>query len=455
MRLIDLPRTSSFRLALVFLALFGISSTIIFGFLYIRTQEFLGQHVDSWLMRELPGAYGPPLPAIVRQFDARLSNNPEMDRVFALYHSDGTHLAGEALPLPIPVPAWDRPFDFQATVGQTIMRFRGIAHRLSNGDVVLVAENLFDTREFGEAFLGTAIWGSIVAAILGLLGAVILGASTMRRFDDVALAIQRIVGGDLSRRLPVHRNSGDLDRLARVVNGMLDDIERLMYDVKGVCDGIAHDLRTPLTRMLAGLERSRRRASSAADYEAAIDDAIAETQSVLRTFSALLRIAEIEDGPRRAGFETVALCTIAEDVTEFYEPVADEKAIALSFAVAGELPDQIEGDPSLLFEAIGNLIDNAIKFTPACGRVTVTVLRHPDRLGVSVSDTGCGIAPADREAVQRRFHRAEKSRHTLGNGLGLSLVAAVARLHEMTMAIDNLHDHPQASGTRVTLLKLR
>ncbi|MCB8876058.1 sensor histidine kinase [Acidisoma silvae] len=453
MRLVDLPRTSSFRLALVFLALFGIAASILFGFLYIRTQDYLIQSVDSWLAREAPGNYASPVPAIIARFNAHAQGDTDMDRAFTLYSADGTYLAGEALPLPNPVPRFDQPFNFRVPGGQhTRMRFRGLAHRLESGDIILVAQNMYDTREFDEDFVGTALWGSVIAAALGLLGAVIMGAGTVRRFDDVALAIQRIVGGDLSKRLPTQGTSGDLDRLGHVVNGMLDDIERLMYDVKGVCDGIAHDLRTPLTRILAGLERAQRRARTTDDYAAAIEDAIVETQGVLRTFSALLRIAEIEDGPRRAGFETVDVETIARDVVEFYEPLAEQKDLRMSFSCEGSAPYRMKGDPSLLFEAISNLVDNAIKFTPEAGFIAITVMDRAEGLTIRVADSGCGIAVADREAVQRRFHRTEKSRHMPGNGLGLSLVAAVARLHDMTVQIESLSAADDASGTIVTLL---
>jgi signal transduction histidine kinase len=231
---------------------------------------------------------------------------------------------------------------------------------------------------------------------------------------------------------------------------MLDEIERLMQEVKGVCDGIAHDLRTPLTRMLAGLERARRRASSTEGYAAAIDEAVIETRSVLKTFSALLRIAEVEDGARRAGFAQIDLEIVARDVTEFYEPLADEKGIALTFASRGTPPFTMDGDSSLLFEAIGNLVDNSIKFTPVNGTVMVELTAIPKLIDVSVTDTGSGIGAGETEAVLRRFHRSEKSRHTPGNGLGLSLVAAVARLHSMTLTIEDT-----TPGCRISMRQSR
>src|SRR5205807_1257791 len=205
---------------------------------------------------------------------------------------------------------------------------------------------------------------------------------------------------------------------------------------KGVTDEIAHDLRTPLTRLLAGLERARRRAHSVAEYGGAVDEAIAETRGILATFGALLRIAEVEAGARRAGFTTLDLNTLAADVSDFYEPLAERKGISLLLEAEGT-PAEIAGDPSLLFEAISNLVDNAIKFTPPGGQVILRILDGSDRLGFEVCDTGPGIPEAERNAVLQRFHRAERSRHTPGSGLGLSLVAAVARLHGLHLVIDD------------------
>src|SRR4029077_1758243 len=168
-------------------------------------------------------------------------------------------------------------------------------------------------------------WGTLLALAAGLGGAVVTGVGTLRRIDAVSGAIERIVSGNLSERLPTRGKVGDLDRLVHAVNGMLDDIERLMHEVKGVSDGIAHDLRTPLTRLLAGLERASRRAASVDEFAAAIDEAIIETKAVLSTFGAMLRISEVEDGARRTGFTTLDLAALAADVTEFYEPLAEGK----------------------------------------------------------------------------------------------------------------------------------
>jgi signal transduction histidine kinase len=215
-----------------------------------------------------------------------------------------------------------------------------------------------------------------------------------------------------------------------------------------VTEDIAHDLRTPLTRLLAGLERVRRRDATAEEYVAAVDEAIAETKGVLATFNALLRIAEIEAGARRAGFETLDLVMVATDVAELYEPVAEGKGVLLRLEneTADACKTEMAGDPSLMFGAIGNLVDNAIKFTPSGGQIVLRTMCRGDRFGIEVTDTGPGIPEAERAAALRRFHRVEKCRSTPGSGLGLSLVAAVAKLHGLELSIEDAQP-----GCRVTL----
>jgi signal transduction histidine kinase len=299
---------------------------------------------------------------------------------------------------------------------------------------LLVARDMGDAHTFDRILIGAFIWGGLFTAILGLTGAAIVGADSVHRIDGITRAIQRIVSGDLSERLPTHGRRDDFDRLAHVINGMLGEIERLMQEVKGVCDNIAHDLRTPLTRLLAGLERTRRRMRPVGDHAVAIDEAIGEMRDILKTFAAMLRISEVESGARRAGFTDTDLSEVLADAVELYEPAAEAKGVRLWLASDG-FPLAIRGDPNLLFEVIGNLVDNALKFTPGGGCVTVRGFAGAGTIGFAVEDTGPGIPPGEREAVQRRFYRSEASRHTPGSGLGLALVAAVARLHGMDMTI--------------------
>jgi signal transduction histidine kinase len=442
----DLLRTTSFRLALLFLALFGAAALILFGFLYWQTAGYLTSGVDDWLVREMAGRAATGPAELLRVLGERPARDPGGRRPFALFDRAGHWIAGGPATLPNPWPPMDRPFEIVLDRDDEAVPFRVLVHRLPSGEILLIGQDMSEIVEFRELLVGAMASGGVIVLLLGLAGAAVTGTGALRRIDAVTRAIERIVHGNLSERLPAGGRAGDLDRLVQVVNGMLDDIERLMQEVKGVSDGIAHDLRTPLTRLLAGLERAQRRAASAGEYAAAVEEAIVETQGILATFSAMLRIAEVEDGVRRAGFTRLDLAKVAADVTELYDPLAEAKGVALALKTAGPGPVEIPGDPSLLFEAIANLVDNAIKFTPAGGCVTVRVFQEDGRRGVAVADTGPGIPVAEREAVLRRFYRAEKSRHAPGSGLGLSLVAAVAKLHNLRLTIEDAHP-----GCRVTL----
>jgi signal transduction histidine kinase len=436
-RLTDLPRTTSFRLALLFLLLFGAASLVLFGYLYRETNGYLMRMADDWLRREQVGFAHMDEPGFFDRLRAHVIADSGAERPFVLFDASGRWIAGNRLDVPpslvVSAPL-DLPFGFSVAENGQSLAYRGMVHRGPLGNLLLIAQSARDANRFDGVLIHALLVGGVVTGFLGLFGAAIAGADAVRRIDAVTDATQRIVAGDLSQRLPVHGRTGDLDRLAHVINGMLDEIERLIHEVKGVCDNIAHDLRTPLTRLLAGLERAHRRACTREAFAVAIEDAIVETRAVLRTFSAMLRISEVESGARRIGFTSVDLAQVVTDVAEFYEPLADEKGVSLLWqpdGIAATLP----GDPSLLFEAVGNLVDNAIKFTPSGGQITLRTLSDPDRIGVVVSDTGPGIPSEERDAVSRRFYRLEQSRSAPGSGLGLALVAAIARLHGMQLVI--------------------
>jgi signal transduction histidine kinase len=438
MRLIDLPRTTSFRLALRFLLLFGTASVILFSFLYGQTKDYTVRRVDDLLMRQQALFGQMNRDDLLQRLTAHVVVDPTMDHPLTLFDSAGQFAAGT--PMVLPAGIWgamplDVPFKFDLRQDGERVTFRAIGHRRPAGDVFLAARSMAGSDAFAVVLLHAFIWGGLVTALIGLAGAAVIGAGTVRHIDGVTQAIQRIVRGDLSERLPAHGGTDDLDRLATVVNGMLGEIERLMHEVKGVCDNIAHDLRTPLTRLLAGLERTNRRSGSTADYAVAVDAAIGEIKTLLKTFAALLRISEVESGARRAGFTDADLSVVVADTVDFYEPMAEAAGVRLSHRAPEEGHVTMRGDPGLLFEAVGNLINNALKFTPRGGHVLVSSFARHGLLGVEVTDSGPGIPAAEAASVLRRFYRAEPSRQTPGSGLGLALVAAVARLHGMDLSI--------------------
>ncbi|WP_245459451.1 MULTISPECIES: ATP-binding protein [unclassified Rhizobium] len=432
-------------MALAFLLVFGAAASALFLFVDWQMRDFLDQRSDEWLKREIQSLQILPTDEIVSRLSVRSKDFTTVERPFSLFDQDGKLVAGNKLTYP-EKPAFEIPFDFVDHGTARGGHYRGFLHQRSDGGSILVAQSLHEQREFRERLENATLFASLATAILGLLGAIAVGFGAVRRLDAISGAAVQIMKGDLKQRLPTGRAGGDIDRLARVVNEMLDEIERLMQEVKGVCDNIAHDMRTPLTRLLGSLERARRRATGIDEYHGYVDEALDEIRGILKTFGALLRISEVEDGLRRSGFVDIDLKAIARDAVDFFEPAADECGVTLKYVSNTNEPATISGDPSLLFEAIANLIDNAIKFTPRGGEATVRVEGSGRVATVTVEDTGIGIRAEDADAVLRRFYRAEKSRHAPGNGLGLSLVAAIARLHGMRLEITT-----PTIGTRVHL----
>ncbi|WP_368042236.1 sensor histidine kinase [Burkholderia metallica] len=385
---------------------------------------------------------------LAARFAHQSQYDPRRQRPFALFDAQGKHLAGGYIGDQPPIPVFDKPFPLRLSVGD-IRRVPGrcIAARLPDGRTALQCQNTRELDHFDEELLHALLTAGLLMLLTGLAGAAIVGVGAVRQLDAVTHSIEEIVSGNLSRRLPVHAKRDDMGRLVHVVNGMLDEIERLMHEVKGVCDAIAHDLRTPLTRLLAGLERAQRRARTEADYRAAIDGTIDETTNILHTFNALLRISEIESRARQQSFAAVNLATIADDVVEYYEPTAEDKHVTLDYRRLPEGTLELQGDRNLLFEALANLVDNAIKFAPDGGHVSIQPFHDATGIGITITDDGPGIPPEERHAVLRRFYRAETSRHTHGNGLGLSLASAVAAMHGMILRFNDV-----ATGCSVTLL---
>lgn len=435
MRLEELRAATSFRLALLFAALFGSASLIFVAAVYVMASQFLTGNPDERMRAEAAKFDNRSGAQAEQVLDQHSVDDITGRRPFGLFDTHGRWLAGNLRRLPDPRPADEAFFETAVQTTREHTLYRSVLHRLPSGDIVVVSRNIEELQKFRKELLEATLAALALMMLLGAGGGVLIGIGSLRRLDRVIRAIERITRGDLAGRLPSRGSGDDIDRLVRVVNSMLDQIERLMGEVKGVCDSIAHDLRTPLTRLLAALERASRRNLPAAERAVEMEEAIAEVKLMLRTFAALLRISEIEDSARRASFADVDLGQLLADAVDYYEPAADHKGVTLSLnAPAGIASHHIHGDMDLLFEAVGNLIDNAVKFTPAGGAVSVSLAPGPT---IVVSDTGCGIAAAQRENVKLRFHRGDSVRKSDGNGLGLPLVDAIARLHGMDLSLED------------------
>src|SRR5471032_3578518 len=407
----EIPRTISFRTGLLFLGLFGCSFLALFGYIYWQTSFYLKTEADTALYRQVENRSLQSPELQLAEIRKHAVQDVEGRLPHSLFDEQGKFIAGAIHRLP-PFAEYDKPQEFRWLKDNGHHRpVRFMVHRLPDGKTLVVAQDMHDIREFDELLINALYSGGVLLLVVGLFGAVLLGYSAHRRLDKLSRSIKGIIEGDLTGRLPILGNNDDIDRLAGVVNGMLDELERLMSEVKGVCDDIAHDLRTPLTRLIAGLERAQRRELREDDYAQTLESAITEARGLLQTFRALLRISAIEDSARRSNFARVDLNLAGADAAEFFEPLAEARGMTLTFEPSLS-PAVMSGDAQMLFDAACNLLDNAIKFSPDNSRIQITVLVLPEGPGLRVTDNGPGIPEAEREAVFRRLYRSESSRRS-------------------------------------------
>ena len=337
--------------------------------------------------------------------------------------------------------------EFARTSGsgaQLVQRYNGqnatdqilVASRsLDNGFRLAIADNLESVEDVENVVLNGFFVALALALLLGLGAGALFTRSLLRRVDSVTRTAEAIIAGDLSQRIALTGSGDDFDRLSTTLNLMLDKIQDLLENLRQVTNDIAHDLRTPLARLRQRLEDARVSASAPADYELAIDRAIAEADTLLDTFSALLRIAQIEAGVRRSSFRSVDLSEVMRRVAEAYGPALEDSGRVLVTDISERIT--IPGDAELLVQLFANLVDNALRHTPNGTTVTMRLSRVGGGTCAEISDNGPGIPEDERSRVFRRFYRLERSRTTPGSGLGLSLVAAIVELHDATVEISD------------------
>jgi len=381
-------------------------------------------------------------PALRRFIETRVHMQIAYDRILLLTDGALHPLAGNLPAWPRAVPA--RPGDYRRALDTGKQGAQdSLVHVARLGeDLLLVARDnrLFEplARRFWYG-LGAAI---AVLSIAGLLIGFITRRALMGRVHSIQRTVLAIIQGDLTHRLPAERAGDELATLAGTINRMLEQIEQLVHGVRNVSNSIAHDLRTPLAELRARLEELALMRPAPEATFAQIDAAVADVDRVIHIFDALLRLAEIDAGMRRSGFVSVDLKELAATAIEFYAPAAELAHIELEL----EAPDslRVAGDPVLLAQALSNLIDNALKYTPAQGRVRVSVRRRAAHAELAVSDDGPGISAAEKTKVVERFYRGDVSRGTPGVGLGLSLVQAIAKLHGSALELLDRHPGLQA-----------
>jgi signal transduction histidine kinase len=424
-------RTTTFRWTLTISAVFVASALMLVAAIYHKTVSSNQTRIDGTMTQEVRNGLADQPDNVVVRVQARLLEDPRRVRLAGLFDSQKRRISGNIHAYPANFASdgtvWDIIAEREDAQGIEVQTARAVGAVLSNGNHYVVGRNFDDFAPLQESILNTVTAGLVPATILALLCGIILSVRTQRRIEEIHRMAERVMAGHLNERLPSRGTRDDFDKLVDIINAMLNQIEHLMSEVKGVGDDIAHDLRTPLTRVRASLERGRDTAGSLEDLRRAVDKGILGIDQALGVTTALLRIAAIEHGQRNAGFGEVDLGSIISAIVELYEPAAEDKGVTLSSAGIAHVV--LRGDRDLLFEAISNLVDNAIKFTPKGGNVAIELMRTEHNLLLRVTDTGPGIPAPEREAVFRRFYRTDKSRNAAGMGLGLALVAAISRLH--------------------------
>ena len=407
------------------------------GFVYLKTRDDLTMRSDRVIASQIDFFARLSPERSLDAIDDYLKQDPGSLRLGGLFGPDGRRIAGNLEHLPPNLKAdnavQEAVIDRADGSGQEEQAVRLIARRLPNGYMLVIGRNVDDVAEIAHVVGGALALGLLSAVLLCFAVGVALNARARRRIVEVNERVQRIVAGDLRERLP-HRNTDDpFSKFAMIVNGMLDEMETLIHALAGLGNDIAHDLRTPLTRALLTLERGRANANTLEQLQTVADKALGSLDQSLSIITAILRLAEIEKSQRSAGFGKVALVDIIREVVDMYEPIAEDKGIGLLIQSADEL--SVHGDRDLLIEAVANLVDNAIKFTPAGGKVEIELFRGKGENIVRVKDTGLGISEHERDKVLRRFYRSDKVRQTSGLGLGLNLVAAIVKLHGFRFTI--------------------
>src|SRR3954447_23855344 len=430
-------RSNTFRWALAVAGVFAVFVTVLFGFIYWQTDQYLIGRSDRMIANQLKVLAALPSGRRLDAISEHLRQDSRGVQYAGLFGPKGDKIVGnlEQLPPGLKIDESVQSVSIIRTLadGRETRVIRAIAGRMPNADTLLVGRDVDETREISHVVGQALALGLLPALCLCLLAGAWLSMRAQKRVEEVNQRVQRIIAGELRERLP-HRDVDEpFSKLAAIVNGMLDEMETMIHALAGVGNDIAHDLRTPLTRARLALERGRTNATTLEQLQAVADKAIVNVDQSLSIITALLRLTEIENSRRSVAFGSVPMNELLREVCEIYEPIAENKNIDLLI----DLKDRptVRGDRDLLFEAVANLVDNAIKFTPEGGRVNIELTGADNETIVRVTDTGCGISEHEREAVLRRFYRSDKIRSTPGVGLGLNLVAAIVKLHRFRLAI--------------------
>ncbi|BAE51698.1 sensor histidine kinase [Paramagnetospirillum magneticum] len=442
MRPASLLRTTTFRLALSYLGIFTVSAIALLALVSWSTSMFIEWQVQETVEAEATGLsevyHSRELGGLAEIIGSRMRQDVEGRNTYLLMGHSGHILAGNIKSWPAEVSSqvgWVRFRLLQlGSVGPGVEVLAQV-YELADGYRLLVGRSLADAKRVKSAINRALGWGLALTILLGVVGGYFTSRHLLQRVEEMSRTARRIFGGDMSQRMQLSGTDDEFDSLADSFNEMMDELERLLEGIRTVSDNIAHDLRTPLNRLRSRIDLVLLGAPDCEGYRRTLEETLADADHLLATFNAILTISHAEAAARLDRFEVIDPATLAGDVAELYEPLAEEKGLQLHCRADGGLTLKV--DRHLLFQALANLVDNAVKYTPAGGEVSVTVEGGPSSVAVSVADSGPGIPEESREAVLERFVRLDATRSTPGNGLGLSLVQAVARLHSARLSLED------------------
>ena len=452
MLLVKTLTSSTFKQALIAIGTFGMIVSALFSYVYLSTSSYVRSRSDRGIMTEyssLQGAYERSgrdgLIALIQQ---RTADKSFADSVYLLVDPSLAVLGGNLKAWPSTATAASGWTEFRASEplpnATTRPLVRAMLQTFPGGDRLLVGRDIGDLDSFTDQIKTAMISVAALLFVIAGVASILVTRRTVGRIEQINATSRAIMLSGLDKRIPLRGTHDEWDSVAENLNQMLDRIETLMGEVKQVSDNVAHDLRTPLTRMRGRLEKAYHGQHIGEDDQSLIGDTIADLDAVLRIFSSITRIAHIETQARKGAFRTVNLVEVAGEVVELYDAAAEQDGTRLT--VTGDREVLVTGDRDLIFDAIANLVDNAIKHGRAGGEVVVANEIQDGKPVISIADDGPGI-PADQyEHVFKRFYRLEHSRYAPGNGLGLSLVAAVARLHGARIEM-----HDNAPGLKLAL----
>jgi len=448
-------RISTFRLAVLFGFLFTVANVVLLGLVYWQTTSYLERRIDGSIVTMSSYFKGDSRAEAETEVRDAVTYDLRKSNVYGLFTPDGQKIAGNMARFHAELPADGKIHEFyhhtlpQYSPGGVASELplglaRAMVRRLPGGEILVVGRDFTQAAEIKSIILNALIVSGTFILALGLLGGFFLSIGPLRRINAVRDTARSIMLGKLSLRLPVSRRNDEVDMLSTIVNLMLDEIERLLNEVKSVTDNLAHDLRTPLTRLRLTLYRVQQ-AMTEPEQRRMLDKALTETDALLSRFRALLRISEIENRQRKAGFALIDPKEVLTPIAELFEALAEDKGVR--FDVVCHAAPKIHADSGLLFEALSNLVDNAIKFTPAGGSVSVALSEFGGAARFDIIDSGVGIGAGEREAVLQRFYRGSRQDGTEGYGLGLSIVAAIIHLHGFALQFQE-----SAGGTHISVL---